>query len=117
MEYPRGYLRELDTLRGDQRVWLVFARVADPSAHVVRLNYLDAIGARSEELLAPAKGTTTSSQVELYRYDFSDSTRLRSASAGSFPIPVDLVERRKGCPPTVDAMYRRADSTRVVSVF
>jgi hypothetical protein len=81
------------------------------------MRYLDSIGIRAEELQAPARGTSESSQVDLYRYDFSDSTRLRSASAGSFPIPVDLVERRKGCPPTVDAMYRRADSTRVVSVF
>jgi hypothetical protein len=116
-DYPRGYLRELEPLRGNPRVWLLFARVADRPSHEVRMRYLDSIGIRAEELQAPARGTSESSQVDLYRYDFSDSTRLRSASAESFPIPAGLVEVREGCRANVDAMYRRADGTRVVTVF
>jgi hypothetical protein len=117
-DYPRGYLRDMDQLRGKPRVWLIFARVEEPEwpAQRARITYLDSIGVRAESLLVAVAGVSQSARVDLYRYDFSDSARLGNANAETFPVPQDLVRTETGCY-RFDAMYRRGDGSRVVPIF
>ena len=114
-DYPRGYLRDLDTLRGRARVWLVFGRFEgiELATHQVRIRYLDSIGVRAESLSVTDPGVSQSGRIDLFRYDFSDPARLASAGADSFPVPQELVRNETGCY-QIDAMYRKADGTRVV---
>jgi len=116
LDYPRAFLRDVDQLRGKPRVWLLFGRnqVADEQA--LRLAYLDTIGIRNEELLVASPRLNTTGNVDLYRYDLSDSSRLALANSESFPIPASLVKREAGCR-RFDAMMRRADGTRVVPLL
>jgi hypothetical protein len=117
-DYPRGYLRDVDQLRGLPRVWLIFARVEEQEwrAQLARINYLDSIGVRAESLLVSVPGVSRSGRVFLYRYDLSDSARLANANAETFPVPEDMVHTQTGCW-RFDAMYRRGDGTRVVPLL
>ena len=65
-DYPRGYLRDMDQLRGKPRVWLIFARVEEREwpAQLARIAYLDSIGVRAESLLVSAPGINQSARFE-----------------------------------------------------
>jgi hypothetical protein len=84
----RRYLRELDTSRGRSRVWLLLTH----SLPYYRerediLSYLDAIGARRDELVVQSYAVGRNPRpVEAYLYDLSDAGRLANGAADSFPL-------------------------------
>jgi hypothetical protein len=82
---PRRFLVDLDQLRGRARVWLVMAGVGAPEANLL-VQYADSIGVRREGTRF-AGSVPGSLPMETLLYEFGDSTRLRRASAESFPIP------------------------------
>jgi hypothetical protein len=98
----RAYLSELDAFRGRARVWVLFShelprlREREPM-----VRYLNSIGTMRDSMVAgghDVNGQPTS--VFLYRYDLSDSARLRSADARTFPIPAQPpVDVRLRCAP------------------
>jgi hypothetical protein len=101
----RGYLTELEKLRGRARVWILFAHEL-PRLHEqdTMLRYLDEIGSARDSMAAYGRdtnGKTTS--VRLYLYDLSDSVRLGSAISRNFAI-VDSValDARFQCAPLVE---------------
>lgn len=79
---PRGYLAEVDVLRGSPRAWFFWVNVdGGPDPAWIR-EYLGTIGEKldriPDELFGPAGAVL---------YDLSDPERLRAASADSFPPP------------------------------
>jgi len=99
----RLYLGELDRFRGQRRVWLLFAHsvsLYDERGDILR--YLDAIGARREQYLAPSRGPARTDPAHLdtadtYLYDLSDPARLALASAATFPLRTFALNERLGC--------------------
>jgi hypothetical protein len=95
----RTFVRDVDQYRGVARLWVVtggsrpyrFARSA------VR-NYLGTIGVKRDSL---ATRSLTREGVSVELYDVSDSTRLRSADAESFPVTPMPKDPRPGCRPWV----------------
>ena len=79
---PRGYLREVDVLRGSPRAWFFWVNVSGgPDPAWIR-EYLGTIGDELDQIpddLAGSSGAVL--------YDLSDRERLRAASAESFPLP------------------------------
>jgi hypothetical protein len=116
IDYPRGYLRDLDQFRGRARVWLIFGRVLDERVQAFLLDYLGTIGVRTDSLTVVERGLNVSPRVALYRYDLSDSAKLAATTAGAFPVPDGISRIEDGCP-QLDAMLRRSDGTRVVPLF
>ena len=95
----RAYLRDVDRYRGAARVWLVSAgvrpyRTARPAVR----NYLATIGVRRDSLVLPS---LTWHDISLDLYDLSDSLRLRSTDAESFPVAPMPTDPRPGCRPWV----------------
>jgi hypothetical protein len=90
-ESPRSYLRQLDTLRGRARVWVLLAHDL-PLFGEGRLifDYLDAIGRPLERTDFRFHGS--SQAVVLAAYDLSDPDRLSVMTSEAFPVP----ERPKG---------------------
>jgi len=93
----RAYLRDVDRYRGAARVWLVSAgvqpfRTARPAVR----NYLATIGVRRDSLVLPS---LTWHDISLDLYDLSDSLRLRSTNAESFPVAPMPTDPRPGCRP------------------
>lgn len=83
---PRGYLREIDALRGDTRVWFFWVRLDRDEPALIR-SYLEAIG-REVERIPDEEAAFTGAVL----YDLSDAERSSHVSAESFAIP-DLEER------------------------
>lgn len=81
---PRGYLREIDALRGEPRVWFFWVRLSRPDRDEPALirSYLETIGREVERI--PDKATVSTGAV---LYDLSDPERSNHVSAESFPIP------------------------------
>lgn len=112
-DYPRGYLEELDQLRGTARAWFLFGRFQSGEERDLILRYLGAIGTHEDSVVVNVPGVDFTATVELHRYDLSDTTRLARATAAAFAIRPALVRRETGCR-RLDAMLRRGDGTRVV---
>jgi hypothetical protein len=83
MSEPRGFLRDIDRMRGRPRVWIELKGSGISEARMV-LEYAGRIGLRGEGLSMPASFPRY--HLEAWLYDFSDSTRLAQASADSFPV-------------------------------
>lgn len=84
----RRYLEELDTFRGQPRIWVVLT-------HALRqyreredlIAYLDTIGTRREGLVVESHAVgRTPLPAEVYLYDLSSATKLARSSAGSFHL-------------------------------
>ena len=93
----REPLRELDSLRGNERVWVLFAHVVTPQGRELLLRYLDTIGVRRQTVNYPTPYVALSSSVDAHLYDLSDSTRLRNSSAETYPVPPDLPNALSQC--------------------
>jgi hypothetical protein len=93
----RAYLRDVDRFRGVRRLWVISAGavVLRPAREAVR-DYLSTIGVRRDALAFPSL-MFRDSGIELY--DLSDSTRLRAATAASFPVRPMPTNPPPGCRP------------------
>jgi hypothetical protein len=81
----RSFLREIDTFRGDRRVWIV---VTHPSAGegAFILAYLDAIGVRKDALVVESHYVgRTLPPARLYLYDLSRAD-IATDTANSFAL-------------------------------
>ena len=95
----RAFLRDVDRYRGVRRLWLVAGgerpyRTARPAVR----NYLATIGVRRDSLALPS---LSKEDTYLDLYDLSDTVRLRSADAESFPVAPMPKDPRPGCRPWV----------------
>jgi hypothetical protein len=95
----RPYVRDVDQFRGTPRLWLLTSgsppyRAARAAVH----QYLGTIGVRRDSLVLPS---LTYGTIALELYDLTDSTRLRSANAETFPVPPMPTNPRPGCRPWV----------------
>jgi hypothetical protein len=91
----RAYLREIDRFRGTPRLWVLTSHVRQtrlPRDAVER--YLAAIGIRREGL---SVDTPFYYPLSTVLYDLSDPTRLRSASAETFPVEAFVDSLRPAC--------------------
>jgi hypothetical protein len=77
---PRGYLREVDVLRGEPRVWFFWVRLDRDEPALIR-SYLGTIGRELERI--PAEPLSATGAV---LYDLSDTERSGRISAESFPL-------------------------------
>jgi hypothetical protein len=116
VDYPRGYLRELDQFRGKPGVWFLFGRMQYDDEHRMLLDYLQAIGVRTDSVVVEAVGLNYTPRVDLHRFDLRDTLRQLRTDAETFPIPPGLARTETGCP-RIDAMFVRADGSRVVPLF
>jgi 4-amino-4-deoxy-L-arabinose transferase-like glycosyltransferase len=90
----RAYLRDIDRFRGTPRLWVLILHVATgPQPRRAVERYLAAIGIRREGITT---ATPFHNPVSVALYDLSDSTRLRSASAETFPVEA-FIGRRLNC--------------------
>ncbi len=78
---PRGYLREIDRLRGAPRVWFFWVRLDRDEPAWIR-SYLGTIGHEIDRL-PPGDARSTGAVL----YDLSDPARLSATSADGFPLP------------------------------
>ena len=93
----RAFIRDVDRYRGAARVWLVSAGVGPyRTARPAVRNYLATIGVRRDSLVLPS---LTWRDVSLDLYDLSDTVRLRSTDAESFPVAPMPTDPRPGCRP------------------
>lgn len=86
----RGYLEELDTFRGQHRMWLLITH-ALPSLREREdmLRYLDRIGTRREEISIPSRRVGRPGlPAEAFLYDLSDPARLALIDSSSFEVSV-----------------------------
>jgi hypothetical protein len=95
----RVFIRDVDQFRGSPRVWLLTSgslpyRPARTAVH----QYLGTIGIKRDSLVLPS---LTYGPVSVELYDLTDSTRLRSANAETFPVPRMPTNPRPGCRPWV----------------
>jgi hypothetical protein len=84
----RTYLRELDTFRGDPRVWVLITH-AFPRYREREdiLAYLDAIGIRRDKLSVDSFAAGRKPlPAEVFLYDLSDDSKLSAATADSFQV-------------------------------
>jgi len=80
-EDPRGYLREVDALRGGSRAWFVWVVLDEDHPGWIQ-DYLGEIGTELQSI-----GEDGSGSAGAVLYDLSDPVRLDGASAESFPLP------------------------------
>jgi hypothetical protein len=90
----RRYLEELDTFRGQARIWIIFSHLlpVNPESEDIK-GYLDAIGHRVDYVRADSRMAVDRNppRVEAALYDLSDAARLGGAEARTFRV----TERRK----------------------
>jgi hypothetical protein len=84
----RGYLAEVDALRGAPRAWFFWVRLDGGDPALIQ-DYLGAIGRELERI--PAEPQSSTGAV---LYDLSDVERSSGISAGSFPLPDTAVMER-----------------------
>jgi hypothetical protein len=77
---PRGYLREVDAMRGTPRAWFFWVRLDDDEPALIR-SYLETIG-RELERIPDDEPAATGAVL----YDLSDPQRLGQVSAELFPL-------------------------------
>ena len=93
----RAYLRDVDRHRGRARVWVLSSDVRPfRTARPALRRYLSTIGTRLDSLSRPS---LQFGAVSLELYDLSDSARLASASADTFPVLPMPTDPRPGCRP------------------
>jgi hypothetical protein len=112
-DYSRGYLRELDALRGADRAWVLIMRTQTPAIHELMRDYLGTIGTLEDSLHSGRPGLPPLHVVHLYRYDLSDSARLASTDAGQFPAGLPAPPPSARCD-WLTNMYRRGDGRMVL---
>jgi hypothetical protein len=96
-EDTRAYLRDIDRYRGAPRLWLYLSGARPYRvARAAVLGYLGAIGIKRDSISLTSLSLGT---VSLELYDLSDSVRLASASAETFPAPPMPTDPRPGCRP------------------
>lgn len=96
---PSAALRQLDTMRGRPRVWVVFVHVTSGVAleRTDLLAYLDTIGHRREHILVPGRQAVGDLlPSEAYLYDLSDPHLLARATADRFPLK-STFDRGRNC--------------------
>ena len=82
----RPYLQDVDRFRRVSRLWVISGSVPDfrvPRQTVGR--YLRSIGVRRDSIVLPSRSPIDPVSAELF--DLSDTVRLLSASAATFPVP------------------------------
>ena len=97
---PRGYLRELDALRGAPRTWIVVTHAQRQGELQVILGYLDAIGRRVDTFSVPSTRRREIEDASAYLYDLSDRGGPGAVSAETFPVALtgmDPTLARWGC--------------------
>jgi len=95
----RAFVRDVDQYRGLRRLWLVSGGSRPyRSARAAVRDYLATIGVRRDSLFLPSLNRDG---VWLDLYDLSDTVRLRSADAESFPVAPMPKDPRPGCRPWV----------------
>jgi len=95
----RAFVRDVDQYRGVRRLWLVSGGSRPyRSARAAVRDYLATIGVRRDSLVLPS---LTREGIWLDLYDLSDTVRLRSANAESFPVAPMPKDPRPGCRPWV----------------
>jgi len=95
----RVFVRDVDQYRGVRRLWLVSGGSRPfRSARAAVRDYLATIGVRRDSLVLPS---LTREGIWLDLYDLSDTVRLRSADAESFPVAPMPKDPRPGCRPWV----------------
>jgi hypothetical protein len=92
---PRSYTKDVDRYRGVRRLSVLSGsgRPLRPIHAAVRY-YLGTIGVKTDSLSLPS---LTLGSVSIELYDLSDPTRLRAATADSFPRPPMPADPRPGC--------------------
>ena len=98
---PRGYLRDVDQVRGQARVWVVMYGVPEV---MTLTGYLDAIGTRLDSIEVRATPDRQLNAAYAFLYDLSDPQRFANASAETFPVltpPVRVGLERWGCYPAL----------------
>lgn len=78
---PRGYLRELDGLRGSPRVWFFWVDVDGNDIPEWIEQYLGTLGEELDRIPGDESGAVL--------YDLSDRPRWKATSPESFPLPGD----------------------------
>lgn len=86
---PRNYFRELDRLRGERRVWILFTHEQRVGELNLILGYLDATGQRLDALTIPASNGREIENAHAYLYDLSERVRPGSISAETYQLPTD----------------------------
>jgi hypothetical protein len=84
----RRYLHELDTFRGQARVWVLLTHALQ-SYHERDdiVHYLDTIGVERDTFMVASRSVSSASlPAEAFLYDLSDASRLSEATADSFPL-------------------------------
>ena len=102
---PRGYLRELDRLRGSKRVWVIATHLIRTGELDMVTGYLDRIGHRLDVVIVPGSRSGQIEGAYGYLYDLSDPSRLASTTAETFgPVltPVTNQWRFWGCYGVID---------------
>lgn len=86
----RRYLEELDTLRGERRVWYVLTHAIGYNEREDIGGYLNAIAVErpEERFVSPTRIITFPAfpPVDVFLYDFSDPARLAAAASATYKI-------------------------------
>ena len=90
-EDSRSYLRDLDRLRGTQRVWILIVHTSPRYRELEDFtSYLDAIGTKRDELVVLGRGPADSANAplpaSLFLYDLSSTPRAAAVSAETFAL-------------------------------
>ena len=95
----RPFLKDVDRYRSRPRVWLISTGAgAYTAARATVRRYLNTIGVKRDSLVLR---TLTYNDVSLELFDLSDSTRLATANAETFPAPPITGSPRPGCRPWI----------------
>jgi hypothetical protein len=87
---PRAYLRDLDQLRGQPRVWILLTHDTRGGKETkLIVDYLDRIGRRLDEVVVPGTGRRAIEEASGFLYDLSAPRKLAAASSATFPVPAD----------------------------
>ena len=87
---PRAYLREVDLLRGNPRVWFFYTHAKWCQPEIV-IDYLDSIGVRMQ-VIEDREGNRGKREAAAYLYDLSDPELLAGSSVASHPVPSNPME-------------------------
>jgi hypothetical protein len=85
---PRRYLREIDSLRGAERVWLLMTHEYRPGERDLILGYLDRVGRRLHGLEIPASSGRAIEHASVHLYDLSAPAPAWAAE--TYPLPAAL---------------------------
>src|SRR5262249_20347209 len=97
---PRRYLREVDTLRGRPRVWVLVAHaIGLYQEDVDLLRYLDTIGVRRDSVTVPSRlATRPPPPASAVPHRLSDARRLAGAEAATADITGNtVIDPRLAC--------------------